>query len=734
VNRLRALVAPLAVARRRLRADPLFAGALFLATAATAFLFALVPQLFDRMAETSLEQTVARADPAERNLAITRAGRIPAAAGADPVASVTASGAAYERRLPRAYRAVIGARRTTVDSVRYTLVAAPGEREPAGTTRYLTLRYLPDATDRVGAAQGALPTDEAGPVEVPFGGQATATGLEIALSRTAARQLSLELGDRIFALPAADDPLVRSVPVGERRYLALVVVGFLAGRDERDSAWIRESQLDRATIRDTETRRFASGHALLAREAYNELLAGTGRLPLRYQWQYLVDPAEVARADHGRLAADVRMIEAVFGRTSFGQRIGLGARTGLVRILERFEANREAAGAVLAVGGIALLSVALTVLGFLAALAAERRAEAIALLRSRGGSLAQTLTAQAVEGLLVAVPAGALGYVVATLAVGRSPGLLPVLLVLGIVLTAAALLAGVAAGPALRALAVKGRDDVAVSRPSPRRLALEGSIVLAALAGTYLLRRRGLSAEGGFDPYLAAVPVLGGLAVGLLALRLYPLPLAGLAWAAGRRRDLVPVLGLRRLARGPALAAAPLLVVLLASSVGVFAATIARALEAAQDDAGGSRLTSLDTGTVDVFRAGIAVAGAYEAIALVLAPVLTARPLLRDFARLRAIGLSRRDVLRLTAFEVGPPVGVALVIGIVLGVVLAYLVEPGIDLAALAAGERAALRPPLVAPALLVLALVLVTAGASLATGLAARRADLSRVLRTGER
>jgi hypothetical protein len=75
---IRTALAPFAIARRRLRSDPLFAAALFAATAATAFLFALVPQVFDRMAESSLEETVAGANALERNVSIAGAGAIDA--------------------------------------------------------------------------------------------------------------------------------------------------------------------------------------------------------------------------------------------------------------------------------------------------------------------------------------------------------------------------------------------------------------------------------------------------------------------------------------------------------------------------------------------------------------------------------------------------------------------------------------------------------------------------------
>ena len=144
------------------------------------------------------------------------------------------------------------------------------------------------------------------------------------------------------------------------------------------------------------------------------------------------------------------------------------------------------------------------------------------------------------------------------------------------------------------------------------------------------------------------------------------------------------------------------------------------------------RLTPLDTGTLDVFRAGIVIAGAYATVALALAPVLSARPRLRDVAYLRALGLSRRDVLGLAAYELVPPVTLALGLGIVLGVVLGYLVEPGLDLGALAAGEQTALRPAIVAPLLLIAGLVLVTAAVTVMTGAAAARVNLSRVLRIG--
>jgi ABC-type antimicrobial peptide transport system permease subunit len=114
--------------------------------------------------------------------------------------------------------------------------------------------------------------------------------------------------------------------------------------------------------------------------------------------------------------------------------------------------------------------------------------------------------------------------------------------------------------------------------------------------------------------------------------------------------------------------------------------------------------------------------------------VLTARDRMRDFSYLRALGLSKRDLLRLSVIELGPPVAAALVTGVLLGVGLAYLVEPGLDLAALAGGEQVDPRPALLAPVLLIAVLVLVTVAVTALVAAAAGRVNLSRALRMGER
>ncbi|HMM42195.1 MAG TPA: FtsX-like permease family protein, partial [Thermomicrobiales bacterium] len=141
---------------------------------------------------------------------------------------------------------------------------------------------------------------------------------------------------------------------------------------------------------------------------------------------------------------------------------------------------------------------------------------------------------------------------------------------------------------ARRPLGELEQDEPVVERIAPRRVVLEALVVALALAGVYLLRRRGITGGSAtndiatMDPWLAAVPVLLGLAVGLLVVRLYPIPARILAWLSSLRRDLVPVLGFRRTSRQPRASSLPVLVLLLALAVSAFALVLTTTIDRGQ--------------------------------------------------------------------------------------------------------------------------------------------------------
>jgi putative ABC transport system permease protein len=730
---LRLLAAPAVLAGRRLRSDLTLTVVVFAVVAFTAFLFAAAPRVLNRSADEGLRFAVGKATPYERNVEVDRAGRVPSGPAADPIAAVREAGTRYEQRFPSSVRDVLSGRRTSVETVRFQVVNAPGEPGPAGTTRFLTLRFLSDMPQHLRLDSGRTPKAGAPDVEIPFRGeQHSGPLLEIAVSTEAAGLLSLEVGDLIYLAPDTQDTLVRDVPLSEHRFLAARVTGLLEQRGSDDSDWLRDSRLGRPVIRDTETRRLVFGYSYFSGEAYGDVARAVRPFPLRYEWRYDVNARGFDAGDFGRFGADVRKLDAEFGRTTYGQTVGVGVRTGLSAVLARFKVDRDAARAALAIAAVALLAVALAVIALLARLAVQQRGDAVALVRSRGASTAQVLVAEWVQGLAIAAPAGALGYAW-SLAVGGRESALSAWLVFAIVLATATVLMGAAVGPARRPTVLQLRPEARPATAAGRRVALEAFVVVLSLLGVYLLRRRGVSTEGGFDVYLVAVPLLLGLAAGVLAARLYPLPARALALGAGRRPDLVPALGFQRASREPTVTAPPLLVVLVAVSVAVFAASMAATLADAQEGLP-TALSPIATGTVHAFRVATGLAAIYAALALVLAPLLTATARLRDGAYLQALGLTRRQGLSLTAIELGPPLAVALVLGISVGLTVAYAVAPGLDLAPLAAGRSVATRVDAVAALLIALGLVFVLAAALTAFAVAALRTSPSRVLRMGER
>jgi putative ABC transport system permease protein len=104
--------------------------------------------------------------------------------------------------------------------------------------------------------------------------------------------------------------------------------------------------------------------------------------------------------------------------------------------------------------------------------------------------------------------------------------------------------------------------------------------VVGALGAAWLLRERGIAAQagGGPDLLVAAVLALVGIAAGVVAMRIYPVPARLVGWLIAQRRDLLPVLAVRRAIRGGSSAAVVLLLVA-SASVGTFASATLVQLE-----------------------------------------------------------------------------------------------------------------------------------------------------------
>jgi putative ABC transport system permease protein len=591
---------------RRLRLEPGAPVAMLVLVGVTCFLFAALPRLFNSFADDGMRYEVVHAAVAERSLRTLEWGRVAESGRADPLRGVVDRAARSQQTLPMSLRELIGGRAFVVRSPRYVLQPDP-EAIPAvaGLTRYLTVRIQSGVGPHLRVVRGRLPGVSTvrvqaamdGPVVFGPAGARPIPGLstrrnvpvvEVALSTMTARLLRVRVGDRVVFTPDLQDVSVQRAPFREQRPLAVDVVGLFAVEDPQSAFWFGDRTLDTPDVRASQDldNMWVYAQALVSPNGYGRMLAATQPLPLAYEYQHFVDAARMDAGAVERLWGDVTGLDTLYaGAGPLERRV----ETGLASVLERYRRARSQAETLLAVAAIGLLACALANLGLLAVLWQDRRRREVGLSRTRGASSRHVLAAQAAEGLLLAAPAALAGWAVAALAIDARSTSLSAWFALAIVAGAVVLLLASVAGMARRPLGLVSRADVVVARPSSRRLAIEGAVAVAAVLGVFLLRRRGLDAsagEGSFDPYLAGVPVLLALAAGIVALRLYPLLIAGIARLARRGRGVALHLGLSRAARHPDLFAAPLLAMLLALAIAAFSSAMLSTLEAGQNRTG----------------------------------------------------------------------------------------------------------------------------------------------------
>jgi len=569
---------------RRLRAERDLIAVVFGVVLVTSFIFSAIPRLFNEMADDGLAHAVTSSNPLQRNLQMAQPGRIALATNAaDPFAEIVKEGEEFKQELAPSIQSIISGSNYVIDTPRYRVYQSPNASVSAPFPRYITMRYHEGVESRITMVAGALPQPRDDSIDVSgdlTGGETVSARIfEVAISTETARQLAADLGQQFVMEPFGEDRLVRSVPRNQQQYIVMEISGLFEVNDVDEEYWLSIPAIDRAAEYDDGQQIHIYATGVMAAGGYEDFLQETS-FPLTYSWRYFVDPERFDAGDLDQLAADVRRLDAEYGAFSSAFLGETGVTTGLSSIFRRYLAQREVTEAVLSLASIGLLAVAFAVIGLVATMVAERRRQMVALVRGRGGSVGQLTGAQIVEGLLLTVPAALLGLLAASLVVGGRFSSWSVWAVVSIVVVTTTLLVAGALPIIRRGLGAADRAEVPVTRVPLRRIVLDVLIVALALVGVYLLRRRGLTADSStgeiseWDPYLAAVPVLLGFATGLVVLRLYPLPVRLIGWAAALRRDLIPALGFRRLGRQPGAANLPLLVMLLAVAVGVFSSVM----------------------------------------------------------------------------------------------------------------------------------------------------------------
>jgi putative ABC transport system permease protein len=549
----------------------------------TAFLAAAGPRLFNRVADEGLRYDVARSQSLERNLELGEIGTLGGGSGLQPVAE---RGPELEAQLPESVRRLIVDKTHHAESTSWSVVDPPREHPT-----WLRFRFPEGVDGRITYLEGRPPTGETftipGQRGTAPGEPDDATVFEVALSTQIAETRGVGVGDRMELIPDTDDALVGRFSIPVRA--AADVVGIYAVDDPADELWMNDSALELPTVMVISPElQLLYGTAILSADAYPTLI-GNG-LPARYAWRYFIDPGRLDAGSLDELTADLRQMRTRYPPfvTTLRDADVTTLQTGLLSLLDGYAVERRTAEAVLVTASLGPAAVATAAVALVALLMVHRRRRAVALMRGRGASVGQLLGSHLLEGLLVAVPASAIGYAAATMLVdGRESAWSPILAVL-VAGGAALVLTLTVLRPATAPLRESEREVSSAARLSPRRLTFEGLVIVLAAGGAFLLRQRGIAggstagALAGVDPLLAAVPALIGLAVGLLTVRLYPLPLIAAGWFADAWRGMVPALGLRRAARTGDIGSLPLIVLLVTVAIGAFSSTIFVTVERGQ--------------------------------------------------------------------------------------------------------------------------------------------------------
>jgi putative ABC transport system permease protein len=297
-----------------------------------------------------------------------------------------------------------------------------------------------------------------------------------------------------------------------------------------------------------------------------------------YSWRYRFDER---RLDAGALDEVTTAVVAARQRPP----LRATTTTGLDTVLAEFAGRLSAARALLAVVQAGVLATLLGLVLLAAGAAVGARRTELALLRARGAATTTIGSRTLAESLLVVPVAAVVGWLAATQAPGRPAGTEWLAAAFALVATLSVPLLGMAGHRRIYAGAGQARRDLTIRRASPKRLTAEASLLVVAAVGTLLLRRRGLTATAGVDPYLASVPVLLAAAAAVIALRIFPAPVRWLGRMAARARGSVLFLGLTRTGRAAPASVGPVAVLVVAIATGVFSAVVTTTVDEARDRA-----------------------------------------------------------------------------------------------------------------------------------------------------
>jgi putative ABC transport system permease protein len=461
----------------------------------------------------------------------------------------------------------------------------------------LTMPFLPVLNPQPGAILGGPPTVEvayrstlarhARLISGSLPGVATVSGrqtvVQAAVTAATAARFGLRPGSRVRlgrlpTMPASDPSVVLSV------------TGVLHPAGPSSPFWTRDPALAApVTLKAGGTTIWAAGFFFGPDELAAVQSAYSGAIAT-ITWDYPV------RTTGLTAAGAPGMLAAMTGLTSGNAgEMALQATTSPLEspptlaadgagTLSGFIAAQAAVGSTdaLLLAGVAAATAILLLVGAVVLTGAHR--PELTLIRARGGSTGQVAARIAAITAGAAGPALVAGVAAGVAAVpdgGNTTSWVLAALVAVIALAAPALLAA-REHRGLRSLTGSGRGDLVIPRHSARRLVVEIGAAIAIVGAVVALRSRGLAPGAGVDPYLVLAPAGVAVAAGLIAARVYPVPLRALLRVTAAGRGTVGYLGIARSARARSVPLLPALALVVAMAVIALGGMVRAAVSAGQ--------------------------------------------------------------------------------------------------------------------------------------------------------
>lgn len=569
---------PVRMFRRQLLADKGAAVTVALVVLVVAALLAAWPRAIDQMFTDELQERIEQSPPGARD--VTGSSTMFSPWGPEAEVPATHIHRHLTARLAEVRAGAAPLARSILAEPAYQLVDATRQvidhKPDSAAFVELTLLADPAYAERIQLAAGALPDGvtvaEDTPLpeaEEPWLAEADLRTriIDIALSTTTAEHLEWPVGQVRSLDPDDRFPIPRQVRL----------TGTFAAADETDDYWSHSiGVLKPFVVPDPDAGTTVMARAFIAPDALVQAFDFVFDLRAWYPLDgsdLVAKQAPVLRDELrrlGSLATRIGLTEQL-EQDNAAEPIRLG--TGTIDTLTDLGAQQSSATALLALVAAGPLGVALAVLALGAKLVVERRRRAMALVTARGAARRQLRTLLAVEGALLGVPAAVAALIAVAAYVPGDGGPAGYALPLLVGLAPAALLPWLARPAGLRSQ----RRDAGTQRRTWLRWTLDALVIGAAAATWVVLDRRGLTSpdpDAGVDPLLALTPLLLAVAVCVLVLRLYALPVAALSRAMRRRSGIIAFVGSARAVRDPAAGLAPVLALVVGLSVAVFSTVL----------------------------------------------------------------------------------------------------------------------------------------------------------------